>query len=45
MNTILQFLLRPTEGPHSVLLVRVAVGLIFFTPDLCTELGLVGIVC
>ena len=31
MNTILQFFLRPTEGPRSVLLVRVAVGLIFFT--------------
>jgi uncharacterized membrane protein YphA (DoxX/SURF4 family) len=31
MNTILQFLLRPTEGPRSVLLVRIAVGLIFFT--------------
>ena len=31
MNTILQFLLRHTEGPRSVLLVRIAVGLIFFT--------------
>jgi len=31
MNTILQFLLRPTKSPRSVLLVRVAVGLIFFT--------------
>jgi putative oxidoreductase len=31
MNTILQFLLKPTEGPRSVLLVRIAVGLIFFT--------------
>ena len=31
MNTILQFLLRPKEGPRSVLLVRIAVGLIFFT--------------
>jgi len=31
MNTILQFLLKPTESPRSVLLVRIAVGLIFFT--------------
>jgi len=31
MNTILQFLLRPTEAPRSVLLVRIAVGLIFLT--------------
>lgn len=31
MHTILQFLLRPAEGPRSVLLVRIAVGLIFFT--------------
>jgi putative oxidoreductase len=31
MNTILQFLLKPTEAPRSVLLVRIAVGLIFFT--------------
>ncbi len=31
MHTILRFFLRPTEGPRSVLLVRVAVGLIFFT--------------
>ena len=31
MNTILQFLLRRTEGPRSILLVRIAVGLIFFT--------------
>ena len=26
-----RFLLRPTEGPRSILLVRIAVGLIFFT--------------
>src|ERR1039458_5505316 len=31
MNTILQFLLKPTQGPRSVLLIRIAVGLIFFT--------------
>ena len=31
MNTILQFLLKSTEAPRSVLLVRIAVGLIFFT--------------
>jgi putative oxidoreductase len=31
MNTIVQFLLKPTEAPRSVLLVRIAVGLIFFT--------------
>ena len=30
INTILQFLLKPTEGPRSALLIRVAVGLIFF---------------
>ena len=31
MSTIVQFLLRPTEGPRSVSLVRIAVGLIFLT--------------
>ena len=31
MNTILRFLLEPTRGPRSVLLVRIAVGLIFVT--------------
>ena len=31
MNTILRFLLEPTEAPGSVLLVRLGVGLIFFT--------------
>jgi len=31
MSKIIQFLLRPTDGPRSVLLVRIAVGLIFFT--------------
>ena len=31
MNTIIRFLLKPTEAPRSVLLVRIAVGLIFFT--------------
>ena len=31
MSTILQFLFRPTEGPRSILLVRIGVGLIFFT--------------
>lgn len=31
MSTILQFLFRTREGPRSILLVRIAVGLIFFT--------------
>src|SRR5664279_4444657 len=31
LNTILRFLLEPTEAPRSVLLVRIAVGVIFFT--------------
>jgi uncharacterized membrane protein YphA (DoxX/SURF4 family) len=31
MSTILQFLFKPTQAPGSVLLVRTAVGLIFFT--------------
>jgi uncharacterized membrane protein YphA (DoxX/SURF4 family) len=31
MNTIFQFLCKPTETPRSVMLVRIAVGLIFFT--------------
>jgi uncharacterized membrane protein YphA (DoxX/SURF4 family) len=31
INTILQFLLKPTQVPRSVLLVRIAVGLIFLT--------------
>jgi putative oxidoreductase len=31
MSTIVRFLLRPTEGPRSVSLVRIAVGLIFLT--------------
>ena len=31
MNRILQFLCKPTEGPRSVLMVRIAVGLIFLT--------------
>ncbi len=31
MSSILQFLLRPPEGPRSILLVRIAAGLIFFT--------------
>ncbi|MGA2355695.1 MAG: hypothetical protein ABSG02_14465 [Terriglobales bacterium] len=31
MSTILQFLLKPTQAPRSVLLLRIAVGLIFFT--------------
>lgn len=31
MNTILQSLLRPGQGPASVLLIRLAVGLIFLT--------------
>src|SRR5208337_1782100 len=31
MSSILQFLVRPTEAPRSILFVRIAVGLIFFT--------------
>ncbi len=31
MSRVVQFVLRPTEGPRSVLLVRIAVGLIFLT--------------
>ena len=31
MSRVVQFVLRPTEGPRSVLLVRTAVGLIFLT--------------
>ena len=31
MRTILQFLLSSTEGPRSILLIRIAVGLIFST--------------
>ncbi len=31
MNTVLQFFLRNTEGARAVVLVRIAVGLIFFT--------------
>lgn len=31
MNRILQFFLRNTEGPRAILLIRIAVGLIFFT--------------
>jgi hypothetical protein len=34
LNTILRFLLEPTEAPRSVLLVRIAVGLIFFTQSI-----------
>ena len=31
MSRVVQFVLKPTEGPRSVLLVRTAVGLIFLT--------------
>jgi hypothetical protein len=31
LSTILHFLFRPLEGPRSILLVRIGVGLIFFT--------------
>jgi putative oxidoreductase len=31
MSSILQFLRRPSDGPRSILLVRIAAGLIFFT--------------
>ena len=31
MSRVVQFVVRPTEGPRSVLLVRTAVGLIFLT--------------
>jgi putative oxidoreductase len=31
MSRVVQFVLKPTEGPRSVFLVRIAAGLIFFT--------------
>jgi uncharacterized membrane protein YphA (DoxX/SURF4 family) len=31
MNTILQFFLRNTEGARAIVLIRIAVGMIFFT--------------
>lgn len=31
MNSFLRFFFRPSEGPASILLIRLAVGLIFFT--------------
>ena len=31
MNSILKFLFKPAPGPASILLIRLAVGLIFFT--------------
>lgn len=31
MNSILKFLFKPVPGPASILLIRLAVGLIFFT--------------
>jgi putative oxidoreductase len=31
MNSILKFLFKPASGPASILLIRLAVGLIFFT--------------
>lgn len=31
MNSLLQFFFRPAQGPASILLIRLAVGLIFFT--------------
>ena len=31
MNSILKFLFKPTPGPASILLIRLAAGLIFFT--------------
>jgi putative oxidoreductase len=31
MNSLLRFFFRPAQGPASILLVRLAVGLIFFT--------------
>ncbi len=31
MSRVVQLVFKPTEGPRSVLLVRIAVGLIFFT--------------
>ena len=40
MSAILQFLLRPPEGPRSVLLVRIAVGLIFFTQGILKYIDL-----
>ncbi len=40
MSAILQFLLRPPEGPRSVLMVRIAVGLIFFTQGILKYIDL-----
>ena len=31
MNSLMQFFFAPTKGPESILLIRLAVGLIFFT--------------
>ena len=31
MNSILKFLFKPAPGPASIVLIRLAVGLIFFT--------------
>ena len=31
MNSLFRFLFRPTDGPASIVLIRLAVGLIFFT--------------
>ena len=31
MNSAMQFLLKPARGPAAIILIRLAVGLIFFT--------------
>ncbi|MFZ3262854.1 MAG: DoxX family protein, partial [Terriglobales bacterium] len=45
MNAILHFLFRPPEGPRSIVLVRIAVGLIFLTQGILkfvdTNMGVV----
>ena len=34
MKSVIQFLLKPPRGPAGVILIRLAVGLIFFTPGI-----------
>ena len=45
MNSLIDFFLRPARGPASILLVRLAVGLIFFTQGILKYIDLnMGIV-
>jgi len=37
MNSILKFLFKPVPGPASILLIRLAVGLIFFTQGILKQ--------